>query len=358
MLPPVGGGRVVITSQNPNWPEYQTIDVPVLDQETAAEFLMGRVGSADSHAARELARELDGLPLALEQAAAFMKTAGESIADYLALFRERGSDLLARGEPAKRTVTATWALAFGQLQRDGPGPTVLMQLLACCAPDMIPLVLLLGARLRAGGAADLQVVPLLQDRVERANAVAALRRYSLISEPHEGPAPVGRLVSVHRLVQAVTLSQMSAELVTARRHAAAFLIETAFPVNSQHPATWPACAALLPHARVALPISSNGMAKVVGYLGCIGDYPAARDLAGQIIQARTEELGREHRDVLIARADLARWIGDAGDPAGARDELAAVVPVMACRPVRTQYSRIARTSPTVRGRTTTCGRYR
>ena len=31
---------------------------------------------------------------------------------------------------------------------------------------------------------------------------------------------------------------------------------------------------------------------------------------------------------------------------------------VACRPVRRQYARITRTSSTVRGRTTTCGRYR
>lgn len=295
------------------------------------EFLTIRVG-ADGEAARELAGELGGLPLALEQAAAFMEAAGESIAGYLALFREGRSGLPAHTELPQQTVAIAWALAFNQLQRDGPGPIALLRLLACCAPDEIPLDLLLRDSPHAQDASRLQVapelVPLLEDHGKRANAVAALRRYSLISEPHDGPASVRRLVSVHRLVQAVTLSKMSAELATAWRQAAAFLIGAAFPVDSQRTATWPVCAALLPHARVASLISSDGMEKVASYLGWIGDYTAARDLQRRVVQTNEDELGPDHPDVLLARADLARWIGDAGDPAGARDELIAVVPLM------------------------------
>ena len=37
--------------------------------------------------------------------------------------------------------------------------------------------------------------------------------------------------------------------------------------------------------------------------------------------------GAEHPDVLATRAHLARWTGEAGDAAGARDRLAALLPV-------------------------------
>jgi hypothetical protein len=40
-LPPAGPGRVLITSQNPNWPG-QGLDVPPLDVEIATEFLVNR----------------------------------------------------------------------------------------------------------------------------------------------------------------------------------------------------------------------------------------------------------------------------------------------------------------------------
>ena len=37
--------------------------------------------------------------------------------------------------------------------------------------------------------------------------------------------------------------------------------------------------------------------------------------------------GAEHLDTLTARANLARWTGREGDPAGARDQYTALLPV-------------------------------
>jgi len=42
-LPPAGPGKVLITSQNPNWP-HQPLEVPVLDPDVAAGFLVSRTG--------------------------------------------------------------------------------------------------------------------------------------------------------------------------------------------------------------------------------------------------------------------------------------------------------------------------
>ena len=98
-LPPAGRGRVLITSQSSYWPGRQVLDVPVLDSDVAAGFLVNRTADPDEAAATELAIELGGLPLALEQAAAYIQASGDSLAGYLALFRQRRPDMLARGEP-------------------------------------------------------------------------------------------------------------------------------------------------------------------------------------------------------------------------------------------------------------------
>jgi hypothetical protein len=138
---------VLITSQDPRWPG-QAVDVPVLGQDVAAAFLLTRTGSADQGAAWELAGELGGLPLALEQACAYMQSTGRGVAGYLALFRQRRSDLLARGEIAGygKQVATTWALAFDQLERTSPQAIGLLRLLACCAPEQVPLTVLLQPR--------------------------------------------------------------------------------------------------------------------------------------------------------------------------------------------------------------------
>ena len=100
------------------------MEVPVLARNVAAAFLQARTGSADQDAARELAAEPGGLPLALEQACGCMQAAGRGIGGYLAMFRQRRADLLARGEIGGhgKQVSTTFALAFDRLrQASRPG---------------------------------------------------------------------------------------------------------------------------------------------------------------------------------------------------------------------------------------------
>jgi Domain of unknown function (DUF4062) len=100
-LPPAGDGRVLITSRNALWPPGLGLEVPVLDLEAAADFLAARTGDTDRRAAAALAEAVGGLPLALEQAAAYAQATGNSLAAYLALFHKRRAELLDRGQPAR-----------------------------------------------------------------------------------------------------------------------------------------------------------------------------------------------------------------------------------------------------------------
>ena len=98
--PPAGDGRVLVTTQSQHWPPGQALDVPGLDPDVAAAFLVNRTGDTDQVAAADLAVELGGLPLALGQAAAYMQVTDTPLARYLPLFKARQADLLARGEAA------------------------------------------------------------------------------------------------------------------------------------------------------------------------------------------------------------------------------------------------------------------
>ena len=328
LVPPAGGGRVVITSQFGSWPGRAVVEVPVLDRAVAARFLLDRTssaGAAEEVAASELAGELGGLPLALEQAGAYMQASGRTVGEYLGLFRARRAELLDKGDPAgsDKRVTTTWLLAFAAL--GGAGPVAgLLRLVACCAAEDIPLGLLLRPGLAAGdsdGVVGPLLVPLLEDELARDEAVAGLRRFSLIS------APRGGLVSVHRLVQAITIDQLPAQEAAAWRQAAAAVIGAALPGDPEDPGCWPVFALLLPHAQAALDPASFGMHQVALYLGASGRYAAALAVQRQVLRAREETRGAEHPDTLTARDNLAWWTGQAGDAAGARDQLAALVPV-------------------------------
>jgi hypothetical protein len=326
-LPPAGRGQVLITCRNPAWPPGQLLEVPVLAAEVAADFLARRTGDPDRASAVELAVQLGGLPLALEQAAAYLQVTGIRLAGYLALFRRRRGELLARGEPTgyTGTVATAWRLAFDLLERSGPQAAGLLRLLAFCAPEEIPLPVLLqprpGLAGRLGASVAPVLVPLLDDPLAANDAVAALRRYSLITHVEDG------LVSVHRLVQAVTADQMPPDLADQWRQAAATVIEAAIPDDTASPQSWPICAALLPHAQATLTDDSHGMAKLADYLGRAGRYGPALELQRRVIAAQEQSLGAEHPYTLSSRQNLAQCTGDAGDPAAARDQLAALLPL-------------------------------
>jgi Tetratricopeptide repeat len=91
-MPPVSDGRVLITSRNALWPPRQLVEVPVLDVDVAAGFLVERTRDSNRQAAVRLAEELGGLPLTLEQAGAYIQATGDSLAAYLAGFRRRRAD--------------------------------------------------------------------------------------------------------------------------------------------------------------------------------------------------------------------------------------------------------------------------
>jgi len=161
----------------------------------------------------------------------------------------------------------------------------LLRLLACCAPEPIPWRLLLTPRPGLAGQLGPDVAPvlerLLDDRLAAADAIAALRRYSLVSPVADG------LVLVHRLVQAVTAGQMPADLARQWRQATAALVGAALPADPPWlPGTWPDYAMLLPHVQAAAPAHSAAAAAIADYLGYRGSYPAARASMDRVLEAR------------------------------------------------------------------------
>ena len=232
------------------------------------------------------------------------------------------------GEPTgySKTVATTWALAFERLQQADPGAVGLLRLLACCAPEAIPLRLLLQPR--PGLAEQLAVavapvlVPLLDDPLAASDAIAALRRYSLVSPPADGS------VSVHRLVQAVTLVRCRRSWPRRGSRPPLPWSRLRPPGDATQPATGRCMRLLLPHAQAVLAADSDGMRRIASYLGFSGNYAAARDLCQRVLEARAQVSRPEHPDTLFARSHLAFWTGQAGDAAGARDQFAALLPVI------------------------------
>jgi Tfp pilus assembly protein PilF len=330
--PPAGRGHVLVTSRNPAWGALATpVPVEVLSRAEAITFLCGRTGE-DGAATDELADTLGDLPLALEQAAAYLEETRTSVRDYLRLLGERAGELLGLGELTDHpdTVASTWALSLARAQAEAPAANALLALCAFLAPDDLP-------RTLPTEHAQLLPEPLRQaatDRLAYHRVVGALGRYSLITASQDG-------LAVHRLVQAwvrATLDQ------PAQRHWAAVAVQlvwAAFPPDTYDPATFPACARLLPHALAATnhasrlaadPEATAGLLTRLGaYLWRRAEPRQARQLFERALAILETRLGPDHPDVARSLNNIGNSLRGNGELPAARTYYERALPILKAR---------------------------
>ncbi len=241
------GGHVIVAARASNFPaSLRTLELDVLDQDAATAFLLERTrdrrapAADDENQARELARELDGLALGLEQAGAYIATQRIGFAGYLKLWRESREKVLDWFDRTLMTynhdtgLAATWATS---VDRISPESRRLLERLAMLAPDPIPNSLLDFAV--PGEAAD----------YDAHQARAGLYAYSLITRATgEGGAPNGFIM--HRLVQDFAKQTMTEERRGEALRGALGWVNGAF-AGAGEPSdvrSWPALDPLAPHA--------------------------------------------------------------------------------------------------------------
>ena len=323
VLPRGGGGRVLVTSRNPGWGGIgRVLAVDVLAQEEAVALLVRRSGHDDAGTAEELARELGCLPLALEQAGAYVaESPGMTLRRYLQLFRARAPEILSRGRAAgyTATVATTWELAFQAVERTSPPAAALLQVCAFVEPDDIPLGLIVASADRWDGPLD----AVADDPLALADALSHLGRFSLVT------AAASEAVTVHRLVQLVVRERMAE---TERRNWEARVVVAvakAFPPRSDDVRSWDRCALLLPHALAAIshPAATDGDAatwtswlldRAATYLQGRARFVQARALQERVLAIAEAAYGPEHPVVGSILNNLALMLRDLGDLAGAR----------------------------------------
>ena len=316
-LPRGGAGHVIVTSRDPDWDGIaKSLALQVMPPAESVMFLLNRTGEKDEASAVELAAELGGLPLALEQAGAYVKAVGRTLADYLTLFREHRKELLGKGSPLgyPATVATTWDLAFQSL---GEAAVDLMNLIAHLAPDQIPREMIVnGARFFPERSSMAVADPLQFDE-----AMGALRRYSLIEA-------TGEALSIHRLVQAVTLDRLSKADRKVWAAAAVQIVNNAFPNKSSDVQTWAVCDRLFPHAFAAgghaeglrvEPQSTGRLLNQAGvYLQGRARFTEAKELFERALTIGEAAFGPNHPDVAIRVNNLGRVLQDLGDIKGAK----------------------------------------
>jgi tetratricopeptide (TPR) repeat protein len=297
VLPARGNGHVIITSRNPNWRHLgNVLQLNELSLAEASAFLIKRTGDANQTAAEQVAELLGKLPLALEQAAAFMSERGMPFHTYATLYIERWKELWQRTTPPRNypaTVLTTWEIAFQQIQQANPAAAHLLNLCAFLAPDNISITMI-----RAGATClspTLQVA--LESPLEAEEMLATLYRYSLISRKEE-------TVTIHRLVQEVTQDRLHEEERKRWLEAAIHLINHVFPFDQYKLETWSASGAILPHLTVVvnhaekqqteLQLVAMLWQKAARYLREQGEYAKAQSATEQALNIRTTFFGEKH----------------------------------------------------------------
>ncbi len=274
-------GHILLTTRaSETRPLAVCVAVLKMPPQEGALFLLrrsGRVGKegdweaateADQALALALCDQMDGLPLALDQAGAYILETPSSLGEYLRLYETAGPQLLAqRGDNAldHPSVTITFGLAVKVVSQRLPAVAAFLNLCAFLAPDGIP------EEVFKDGAAVFEE-PLQSALAEPLEYMALLReagRFSLVVRDGEE-----QTFSVHRLVQEVIRDGLDEAAQEGLVRQLLEAMNRAFPKPEF--ANWLLCDRLLPHAltlvgwqqRFALETESTGrlLNKIAFYL--------------------------------------------------------------------------------------------
>ncbi len=150
-LPNVSFGRIIFTSRRKSAGRLgQSVDVGVMSDSEAIEMLhrcSGRKDPAQNDAAMQLTQALGNLPLALDQAAAYITAQDSTYDHYQDLLRDGQAELLSHKLlravwPYEHTVYTTWQMSMSQITCQDPLAAELMQITALFSANDIPLELI------------------------------------------------------------------------------------------------------------------------------------------------------------------------------------------------------------------------
>ena len=217
LLPTGHQGCVLLTTRSQvTEPFAQASELEKMTAEEGVTFLLRRTKIIELEAslkqapetvqieAEKVWKEMDGLPLALDQAGAYILETKCGLLKYIDLYHRQRTKLLNRRGKATsdhpEPVTTTFSLSFEKVQYVNPAAAELLQLCAFLDPDAIPEEIL--------QVETLELSPVLQslakDPMLLDDAIGELGKYSLIKRNADI-----HMLSIHHLVQAVLQDSLS-----------------------------------------------------------------------------------------------------------------------------------------------------
>jgi len=329
-LPLLRSGHVLITSRDTEWNGIADVyPLREMERNESVAFLTRRVGKrADEKIVARVAQALGDHPLAMEQAAAHIVESRIDFATYLERFESHWAELLAQGSGLATTgaeypdsLAMSLELSFRQLEESQPPAQSLLNLFSFFAGESIPPWVLDTAGTMSSEL-PLNLMPLAMDRQCREDALAGLRRYSLVEGDDQN-------LHIHRLVSALVRRRLSTVESAELAAVSLRIVTSAFEFDSQDPQTWPMCAAVLPHALAvaehaeSLGIELESAAKVMNVAGRFmmrqNRLVEARETLTQALNLAGNIHGPYHARLAGMSNDLGRVLQKLGDGVGARE---------------------------------------
>jgi tetratricopeptide (TPR) repeat protein len=327
-LPSGGKGHILLTTRaHATVRIAQRIEVEKMEAKEGSLFLLHRATILDSdvsieaasitdqNTAREIVQAMDGLPLALEQAGAYIEETACGLQGYVRLYRAQGVHLLKEhGEfipDHPKPVATTWSLSFEKVEQANPAAAELLRLSAFLAPDAIPEALF------AESATDLgpTLEPVASDPSRFNVAIRELLKYSLVHLD-----PESRTLSMHRLVQEVLKDQMDEETQRLWAERAVRSLSRVFPypeytnldVCRRYLLHAQLCNALIEEWNLLFTEAATLLNYVGTYLWYRGEYEQVESLHQRALAIRERVLGPEHPDTATSLNNLAALYDNQG----------------------------------------------
>jgi tetratricopeptide (TPR) repeat protein len=337
-LPICSHGSVIVTTRSREMAAELIDDVDIVTiqpmvEELALVLLEGKLGpQADDTTAKQLVAALEYMPLAVSQAAAYIKQRGprSSIKRYLEAFEnseQSRTSLLTvnlrehrRDTEATNSIISTWQISFEHIRQHRKSAADLLSLMSFFDNQGIPEPVL-HVRHRYNPSTDHEPQWTRSENSDCADSscgsadegfeedIITLRNYSFISD-----SPDGVVFKMHRLVQLATrdwLKLHKQDIYWLEQSLSN--LGAAFP-NSNFE-NWTECRALLPHAKLAFDVRAKTRdacliwasvsCKAASYMLSQGLATDAGRLASGSADIRKELLGKEHPATLTSLFILA-----------------------------------------------------
>ena len=202
LLPSLAAGYALITSRYTRWSaSIKASPLKLFEPDTAKKFLLDRtkgrriVTDNDTDIASQLAEAVGYLPLALEQASAYIAHTGCTFADYLSQWQDRRKEVLEWYDPDRMkypaSVVTTWQRTFDVL---GPTECAILHLASFLASEPIPAAMFRNSSELVTEAAELLATSPASSAKNVPKAFAELGAYSMITRTEDD-------FNVHRIVQ-------------------------------------------------------------------------------------------------------------------------------------------------------------